>query len=171
MPLWKPLRIRLKRMWRSPQSPQSLALGVAVGTFWAILPTPGFSIALGITTYLIWKKVSKLGLLVAYAIWNPLVTAPIYSISYQLGNLFYDKNIEITYRITWFSKVLHFTQRFLLGAAIIAAICSFICYWLTIYALTWGKKWKLKHVKVRPKINLEAISSANELDEIDRPKE
>jgi len=124
---------------------------------------------MGIASYLIWKKISKLGMVLAYTIWNPLVTAPIYSVSYQLGDLFFSKNSEITYTITWFAKVLNFTQRFLLGAGIIALIASCICYWLTLYSLTWYKKLKFQSIKHKPE-DLEAISSASELDPLPKNK-
>ena len=75
------LRQKLKEIAQIKDTPEAIALGFALGTFLAALPTPGFSIAVGIVTVAFWLRPSKLSMMVAFAIWNPLVLSPFYASS------------------------------------------------------------------------------------------
>ena len=52
----KKIREHFSEVIKIKRSPHSIALGFAVGTFLAILPTPGFSILLGLLIVLIYQK-------------------------------------------------------------------------------------------------------------------
>ena len=66
-------------------SPHSIALGVALGCFFSVLPTPGVSSALVLLISYFWKKVNRLAALASLLIFNPFFLSPVYAFAYYLG--------------------------------------------------------------------------------------
>lgn len=115
-------------------SPESLALGFATGTFIAILPTPGFGIFIGLFLALLFKKINKLGIIVAFSVWNPFLLIPVYWLSYMLGDLLFipDPNIHFTYEMA--NEIYHYSGKFIIGNLFIATSVALISYY-TVYQL------------------------------------
>ena len=120
----------LSEVIRIKKSTHSIALGFSIGTFISILPTPGFSILIGLLILLIFKKVNKIAMLAAFVIWNPLVQAPIYLLSYKLGDLLLGAYPVVEYQLPFWYTVYHFSRRFFVGNLIIGVCLAITSYFL-----------------------------------------
>jgi uncharacterized protein (DUF2062 family) len=123
-----------KDILKSNNSPESIALGFALGTLIAILPTPGFGVFIALFIALFFKKMSKLAILVSFTFWNPIIVAPLYWLSYELGGLFFTPNPSIQFDLAIFDQLYHYSGKFILGNAMIAFLISPLSY-LTVYLL------------------------------------
>ena len=72
---------------RIKTKPNEIAIGFAIGTFFANFPTFGLEFLIITAIIVLFKKVSKISLFLAYAVFNPLITYPLIYLDYQLGNL------------------------------------------------------------------------------------
>jgi len=134
------IKKHLKEVIEIKTSPNSIAMGFALGTLIAILPTFGLGIFIGLLVLLIFKKVSKISMFISFAIWNPLVLALLYPLEYSIGNTILS-DIPITkFRFEVLNQIFVYTGRFLLGSFILALITSIICYFII---LTLVKKYKV----------------------------
>ena len=123
-------------------SSQAIAAGFAVGTFLSILPMPGFSPVLAVIIVLIFKKISKIAIFVAMAIWNPVLLIPLYVVSYWLGDVLMGSVPLSSFNMTVLNRVYYFTDRFLLGNLITAFVVAGICHGL-VY-LFWENRARKK---------------------------
>jgi uncharacterized protein len=127
-------RNHLKQIALTKKSPHTIALGFGLGTFLSILPTPGFSVMLGVLTILFYKNISKYALFGAMALFNPLVLAPIYVLSYKLGLLILGTLPVLKVEYIFMDKIYHVTMRTIFGSAIIGAVAGMVSYGLVRYA-------------------------------------
>ena len=81
------------------KSPQEIALGFAIGSFIVLLPTPGFSILIGLLIMLLFTRINKFSLFAAMAVWNPLTLVPIYWLSYRIGDILFGALPVIKYDV------------------------------------------------------------------------
>lgn len=128
---WKnKVKHHFEEVWKLKNTAHSVALGFAIGTLLAVLPTPGFSILLGFLIILIFEKVNKLSLMAAMAFWNPIILIPIYSLSYLIGDLFFGQlpNIEIQFQLL--QQAYNLTRQFLIGNVVLAIIFSITSYFI-----------------------------------------
>ena len=109
-------------------SPHSIALGFAIGTAIALLPTFGLGALIGLVIVLIFPKISKVSLFFAFAIWNPLVLAFLYGIAYELGDWLIGDLPVITYNFWIFNQLFNYSRRFLLGNLIITIFLTILSY-------------------------------------------
>jgi uncharacterized protein (DUF2062 family) len=111
-------------------SPHSIALGFAIGTFIALLPTFGFGAFIGLFLLLIFENINKISLLSSFVIWNPLILAPIYYLSYKFGILLCGGVVtdKLSFRIQ--DLLYSFSRTFLIGNFIISLSISVLCYFL-----------------------------------------
>lgn len=129
---------KIKKLYKdlinTQASPESLALGFATGTLIAILPTPGFGIFIGLFLALLFKKINKLSLIIAFSVWNPFLLIPVYGLCYLLGDLLFtpDPNIRFTYQL--FNEIYHYSGKFIVGNLLIATSGALISYYL-VYQL------------------------------------
>ncbi|MCA9365883.1 DUF2062 domain-containing protein, partial [Candidatus Kaiserbacteria bacterium] len=93
-------------------SPHGIALGLAVGTFIALLPSFGFSALLALGFIFIFPKINRPTVFIAIMIWNPVVQIPIYAISYQLGSILFEGMTVIEYNFEVLNQIYSFTRRF-----------------------------------------------------------
>lgn len=119
------IKDHLKEVSRIKKAPHSVAGGFALGTFISILPTFGFGILIGLLLLLFFKKISKISLLVSFAVWNPLILATVYPVSYIVGNAILS---ESTAEVGIINKILSSPKSFLLGSFISAIVVSIISY-------------------------------------------
>jgi uncharacterized protein len=137
------LKNHLKEVLEIKTSPFSIASGFAVGTLIAILPTFGFGVLIGLLVVLIFKKVSKVSLLFAFAIWNPLVQIPIYALSYYIGDIIMGDLPIKTFRFEFLSKFYIFSRRFLVGNLILSLALSIVSFVVVLYLVKFYRKTKL----------------------------
>jgi len=135
------LRRHFEEVIRIKKSPRSIAFGFALGTLIAILPTFGLGIFIGLLVILFFKKVSKISMIVAFAIWNPFVLAPMAALSYHLGDLILGNTPVVEYELTFMQNFFIYTKRFLIGNFILASTISAASYFLVYYL---SKEYKRK---------------------------
>ena len=131
--IYNKLKSHIKEVIEIKTSPESIAAGFSIGTLIAVLPTFGLGILIGLIVLFLFKKVSKISMFLAFAIWNPLVLLLLYPFEYALGNyLLID--IPITkFRLEILNQIFVYTGRYLLGSFIFATIISFISYFLIYF--------------------------------------
>ena len=134
------LKNHFKEVINIKKSPSSIALGFAVGTFIAILPTFGLGLIIGLIIVLIFKKVSKLSLIAAFIFWNPFMLVPIYLFSYKIGDILMSAFPITKLRFELFNNAYNFTLRFLIGNFIIAFTASVLSYFSIKYFAKAFKK-------------------------------
>lgn len=132
-------------LFKLQKSPESLAMGFALGTLIAILPTFGFGILIGLLVILVFEKISKLSMLVSFAFWNPLLLAPLSVLSYKLGDILLGTEPIIDYKLTVLQNFFVFTKRYLLGNLIIAITFTVVSYFIIYYL---AKKYNKEIPKV-----------------------
>lgn len=128
--------------------PKEIALGFAIGTFFTNMPTLGLEIVIILLILMIFKKVSKIGIVFSYVVWNPLVTYPLGAFSYYLGNyLLRDYPITLVTFPT-LEGVVRFTLRYVLGSFIVSLILTIISYFVILYLV---EKYQNKEIPVLQK--------------------
>ncbi|MBN1653295.1 MAG: DUF2062 domain-containing protein [Deltaproteobacteria bacterium] len=126
---------RLNKIKTTKKSPNYIALGFALGTLLAILPTPGISIVFGIILLLIFPRISKISMMAAIAVWNPFVTAPIYALSYEIGDLFFRDHEVLRIELTSLNQAWNFSKRLLFGTSIIGLTASLLSFFMIKYSV------------------------------------
>ena len=141
----KKIKNHLDEMTKVKRSNRSIALGFAIGTFIAVLPTPGFNILVGLLIVFLFKKVNKFSLFGAMLIWNPFILTPVYILSYKIGNIIFESTPMVEYKIHIISQIYNFSRRFLVGniiLAVILAITSSILVYLICIIVEKSSIWK-----------------------------
>jgi len=128
------IRKHFREVIKIKKSPFSIALGFALGTFLAILPTFGFGILIGLLIILIFKNISKVAMLAAFAIWNPLVLVPLAAASYKLGDIILADIPVRTLRFEILNRAYIYSRRYLVGNFIISLVSSILSYVIAYFA-------------------------------------
>lgn len=115
-------------------SPHSIAFGFALGSFIAILPTPGFSVLVGLVLIFLFKSISKLSMFVSFAFWNPIFQIPIYLLSWRIGNFMFRNESVESYSFVLLDQFFYYTRRYLIGNFIIAVAISVSSYYIIRFA-------------------------------------
>lgn len=113
---------------------ESIAMGFSLATLIAILPTPGFGLFLALFIALFFKKINKVAIVASFAFWNPLALAPIYWLSFILGDSLYQPDPSMHFDLAIFNQLYHYSGKFILGNATIAITFAILGYML-IYTL------------------------------------
>lgn len=123
---------KLKKQWATiflgDFTPHTIALGLALGTFFALLPTFGFGLILALGVVFLFPHINKPATIFAFILWNPLTQIPIYLISLHLGSYLFEGLPVVNYNIEILNQLFTFTRRFLVAHMIVSFICSFVMY-------------------------------------------
>jgi uncharacterized protein len=133
--MFKKWHNQLQDIFLLKRTDRSIAIGFSIGTFLAILPLFGLSVLVGVVIVLVWKKINKLALFGAMAIWNPFTLIPIYWLSFAIGDFFLDPLPVVEYKVAFLNQVYHFSRRFLLGNVLLAIVISLASYFLVKYVV------------------------------------
>jgi uncharacterized protein len=123
-------------------SPREIAIGFGIGSFFANFPTFGLEFLIIFIILILFKRVSKISLIFAYIVWNPLITYPLAVFSYLVGNFILGDAPIITIRFTILQEVIRFTVRYMVGSLITATILAIASYWAMYYL---AKKYQEKN--------------------------
>ncbi|MEP3386845.1 MAG: DUF2062 domain-containing protein [Reichenbachiella sp.] len=115
---------------RTKTSDHSVAMGFAIGSFVAILPTPGISILIGIAIVAIFKKINKYALFLAMIVWNIWTLAPIYWASYEIGQAIFGDSEVVVWEFEQLDQVFEYTRRFMVGNLFLSIPISVLSYFL-----------------------------------------
>ncbi|PIU72796.1 hypothetical protein COS79_01095 [Candidatus Woesearchaeota archaeon CG06_land_8_20_14_3_00_33_13] len=139
----KKLKEHFKEVLGIKTSPHSIALGFAIGTFIAIIPTFGFTYLIATIVMLVYAKESKLALFGALLLWNPFVLFPLYTLSYRFGDFILSGFPEV-YPLQAIGQFRYTTLRFLVGNFIIAVFFSVTSYFILRKLVSYSKKQTFK---------------------------
>lgn len=124
-------------------TPHTIAFGLSIGTFIALLPTFGFSILLALLFIFIFPKVNRPAVFLALLVWNPIIQIPIYTLSFQLGSFLYEGATLVKYDVEILNQLYSFTRRFLVAHMIITTTLTVLVY---ISSYTSLKYWLFRKV-------------------------
>lgn len=120
---------------KADASAHNQAMGFAVGTFISLLPTPGLNFALALLLAS-WFRLHRATVLVSLAVWNVFVTAPLFALSYRLGNILFPAPATASVSAQWQAQVISFVQGFLVGNLIIAVGITAVSYTIVLF-IVW----------------------------------
>jgi|SRR3989344_1271979 len=127
---------------KAKNSDHEVALGFAIGTFLEIFfLVPGLGLLISILVLLMYSRLSKYALLFALLFWNILFIAPLYILSYHVGNLIFDVYPSVDFDAGFSSNVLLLSRRFLIGHLIVSSVFSIFIYFIA--------KWIIKTYRKR----------------------
>lgn len=126
--LRKKLGQHFKEVIEIKTSPESIAAGFALGTIIAILPTFGLGVFFGVALLTVFKRVSKIAMMAAFALWNPFVLAALYPLEYAIGDMLLAESPVIQFRIELVNQLFIYTRRYILGSTILSLIVGAISY-------------------------------------------
>jgi uncharacterized protein len=115
---------------RIKKTPHSIALGFAIGTFIAVLPTIGIGIFIALLVVLVYPRVSKISLFGSFLIWNPFILVPLYALSYTIGNLIYSGIPMIEQEGAFLTGIYNISREFFLGNLIVAGSIAILSYFI-----------------------------------------
>jgi len=113
-------------------APHEIALGFALGTFIALLPTFGFSVLLGLLLIFLFPNTNRPAVFLSLAVWNPIVQIPIYAASFYVGTMLFGNMPVVQYDLELLNQAYTFTRRFLVGHLLISTLLTIVAY-ITAY--------------------------------------
>lgn len=137
---YKKVNHHFQEVLRTKSDPHSLAFGFALATFLSLLPTPGVSILIGLALVLVFERMSKVSMALAYLIFNPFVATPFYAMGYQIGNNILSGIPDETVKLTVMNAAYEFTTRVVLGNLILGAAVGSISYIMVYYFVRYYQK-------------------------------
>ena len=144
----------IQKLANENSTPTSIALGFTLGTFIAILPTPGFGAFLAISLTLVFKMFNRLAVIVAVTIWNPLLLVPLYYLSYLLGSVLLARPINLQEELSLYEMLSEYTYAFLAGNFILAVLIAAGSY-ISIFRLMTVY---IRHQQLRKLMSLYRLS-------------
>jgi uncharacterized protein (DUF2062 family) len=133
----------------SDKSDVSIALSYAFGTLIALLPTPGFSTAIGIGFMTIFKQLNKMAVLLSMMVWNAITIIPVYWLSYKLGSSISNSLPDVEVQNETIRQILLFFKQFALGNLALTIPISIASYFLAILLLQLARRMRLRKVEKR----------------------
>jgi uncharacterized protein (DUF2062 family) len=134
------LRRRVSLFFNTNASPEAMARSFALGTLISVLPTPGFNIALAALLATKFKQLNKASLLAAVGVWNGFVVAPLYALSYQIGELLFGVMPNGLMGVPLQVAVMSLLKGFLVGNVLIALVITAVSYIIVKTAVSHTRK-------------------------------
>ncbi len=135
-------------MLKAHHEPQEVALGVAIGSFIAVLPLYGFHTLLCVIAAVLIPKANKLAILLGTNVSLPFTVATITWTAYDVGRfLLAHKNYP---PLSWdyirnfkIAKVNEFYYPLFIGSVILGLICALVLYVITLIIASRFKNRRL----------------------------
>lgn len=140
----KKIRAHFEEVVSVKNSPRSIALGFAVGTAIALLPTFGLGPLIGLGVILIFKKISKVSLFASFLVWNFIVLALLVPIEYKIGNFLFGNLPVPTYKIEILNQIFFYSRNLLFGNIILTIILTSFSYFLVYF---FAKKYQKQYIE------------------------
>ena len=141
------IKKHFKEVLEVKMSPQAIAMGFAIGTLIAILPTMGLGIFIGLLVLLVLKRISKISMFISFAIWNPIVLTILYPIEYWIGDMVLPNLPIINFKLQVANQLFLYTRRFLFGSFLLSIFLSIISYVVVLIIVSKYQKKKIKSLK------------------------
>ena len=116
-------------------SPESIAIGFAIGTFIAVLPTFGLGIFIGLLVVLVFERVSKISLVAAFAVFNPAIEFALYALNYSIGYSILAGREVSEATVDIYNNLFIYTQRLFVGSVVTATVLGVFSYFLIYYSV------------------------------------
>ncbi len=146
---WKFKRIAV-RLLRLNNSPQEIALGVAIGVFIGILPVYGLHTVLVVIAAILVRPANKIAIFLGTSISLPPTVPPITWAGYEIGRCILNGKFEplswSVFKNITFQKICSYYQPLFLGSVVLGIICAVIFYFITFFIV---KRINLKAKRVR----------------------
>jgi len=136
----------------SDKSDFSIAFSYAFGTLIALLPTPGFSTAIGIGFIAVFKQLNKMAVLLSMLVWNGITIIPIYWLSFKLGKFISNTLPDVRVENEVLQQILLYFKQFALGNLALTIPISIASYFIALVLLQIARKLRLRKVEGRRKI-------------------
>jgi uncharacterized protein len=138
------LKERLRRLWRMNNSPEDIALGVAIGAFISILPVYGLHTVLALGAAFAIKRVNKIAVLLGTNV-STVVTFPFITwIAYDIGRFFvrnaYAPLTWHAFRTFSYKTLLDIYYPLFVGSVILGIFTGFVFYYLTFWFVAWRRR-------------------------------
>jgi len=138
----------------SDKSDVSIALSYAFGTLIALLPTPGFSTAIGVGFIAIFKQLNKMAVLLSMLVWNAITIIPVYWLSFKIGTHISNSLPDVEVQNETIRQVLLYFKQFALGNLTLTIPIAIGSYFLAIILLRLARKFRLNRIKERNRITV-----------------
>lgn len=129
----KKMRNHLQKVLEIKESPRSIATGFTLGTVIAVLPTFGLGIFIGIGLIFLFKKLSKVSMFAAFAVWNAAILAPIYTLSYTIGDLWLRNRAGINFHFEFNEELYIYSIKFLIGNIFMVIAIGILSYVMVFF--------------------------------------
>ena len=132
-----PLMERLRRLIALHNSPEEIALGVAIGVWIAVMPLYGFHTILVIIFAFLVRKANKIAILLGTNISLPPTVPFITWAGYEIGRMFlrggYPPLNWQAFKGFTYKSIFKFYYPLLLGSFVLGMGCAILFYFLTLW--------------------------------------
>jgi uncharacterized protein (DUF2062 family) len=135
----------------SDKSDMSIALSYSFGTLIALLPTPGFSTAIGIGFIAVFKQLNKMAVMLSMLVWNAITIIPIYWLSFKIGSQISNSLPDVDVKNETIRQILLYFKQFALGNLALTIPIAIGSYFLAIILLRFARKMRLRKTGRRGK--------------------
>lgn len=146
---WKFKRIAVCLL-RLNNSPQEIALGVAIGVFIGILPVYGLHTVLVVIAAILVRSANKIAIFLGTSISLPPTVPLITWAGYEIGRCILNGKFEplswSVFKNITFQKICSYYQPLFLGSVVLGIICAVIFYSLAFF-IAKRINLKAKHVR------------------------
>ncbi len=138
---------KLGEIAQKETTPHEVAFGVAIGVF-AGMATPGFDVLVALLIVLLFR-IHKLSVFIGIALINPITTAFLYPVSFQMGAFFVGYNPAQDSAFFSLSNLISISKPLLLGNVIMAFILGILAYFVaySFYYFAHYKKIEERRLK------------------------
>lgn len=134
---WDKFRFYLKRNFvqvvKSNTSDRSIAWGYALGTFVAVLPTPGISTLIGLGLIAVFKKINKISVFIAMAVWNAFTVLPMYWLSHKIGHFLFNEESAFHFKLELLDQAYQYIRRFLIGNLFVSIPLAIFSFYFALF--------------------------------------
>ena len=122
----------IKGILRTKDSPEKIALGLARGVFWGIIPTFGFAILVSLPTAFLFRG-NKLAAILGTFVANPFFTPFIYAFEYKVGQLILKTApLPLSWDIFNLENLLNISKSLLVRSIFLAIGLALLTYFLVL---------------------------------------
>jgi len=133
-----------KRLLWIQDSPQKIALGLAIGVFWGIMPTFGFAILFSLPSALLLKG-NRLAAILGTFVANPLTVPFIYPFGYKIGQLILKTTpLPFSWELFRLESLLSLSKSLLVGSIFLAIGLAILTYFLVLQIIV---RYRARHYR------------------------
>lgn len=122
----------IKKLLSAKDSPEKIALGLAIGVFWGIVPTFALAILFSLPTAILFKA-NKLAAVVGTFVANPFTAAFVYTFEYKIGQfILKTAPIPLSWDVLNLESLLNISKSLLVGGIFLAIGLATLTYFLAL---------------------------------------